>query len=162
MENEPFHPQDLKAKLILPTDDHKFLCWLILWIWCYGGEWTLSPPRSESKFSQLMTINFFVGLSCEFDVTVYPKIVDNFLNSRDMSAWQCIEIVRRICILITPGSQRINVEILCCCSFGIILWEMITRRKPYEDMSGFNAFRIMWAVHNGGWTIILCFICFST
>lgn len=35
-------------------------------------------------------------------------------------------------------------------SFGIILWEMITRRKPYEDMSGFNAFRIMWAVHNGG------------
>jgi len=34
-------------------------------------------------------------------------------------------------------------------SFGIILWEMVTRRKPYEDMSGFNAFRIMWAVHNG-------------
>ena len=34
-------------------------------------------------------------------------------------------------------------------SFGIILWEMITRRKPYEDMQGFNAFRIMWAVHNG-------------
>ena len=26
---------------------------------------------------------------------------------------------------------------------------MITRRKPYEDMQGFNAFRIMWAVHNG-------------
>lgn len=33
-------------------------------------------------------------------------------------------------------------------SFGIILWEVITRRKPFDEIGG-PAFRIMWAVHNG-------------
>jgi hypothetical protein len=33
-------------------------------------------------------------------------------------------------------------------SWGIILWEVLTRRKPFEDIGG-SAFRIMWAVHNG-------------
>ena len=34
-------------------------------------------------------------------------------------------------------------------SFGVILWEMITRRKPYDDMPRGNAFTVMWAVYNG-------------
>ncbi|XP_015756075.1 PREDICTED: mitogen-activated protein kinase kinase kinase 7-like [Acropora digitifera] len=34
-------------------------------------------------------------------------------------------------------------------SFGVILWEMITRRKPYDDMPRSNAFTVMWAVYNG-------------
>lgn len=46
-------------------------------------------------------------------------------------------------------------------SFGIILWEMISRCKPYEDMQGFNAFRIMWAVHNGWWNNQFLVLCFS-
>lgn len=33
-------------------------------------------------------------------------------------------------------------------SWGIILWEVITRRKPFDEIGG-PAFRIMWAVHNG-------------
>lgn len=33
-------------------------------------------------------------------------------------------------------------------SWGIILWEVLTRRKPFDDIGG-PAFRIMWAVHNG-------------
>lgn len=35
-------------------------------------------------------------------------------------------------------------------SWGIILWEVITRRKPFDEIGG-PAFRIMWAVHNGEW-----------
>lgn len=38
-------------------------------------------------------------------------------------------------------------------SWGIILWEVVTRRKPFDEIGG-PAFRIMWAVHNGeseGW-----------
>ena len=31
---------------------------------------------------------------------------------------------------------------------GIILWEVISRRKPFDDLGG-PAFRIMWAVHQG-------------
>nr|XP_054753594.1 mitogen-activated protein kinase kinase kinase 7-like [Lytechinus pictus] len=33
-------------------------------------------------------------------------------------------------------------------SWGVILWEVISRRKPFDDIGG-PAFRIMWAVHNG-------------
>lgn len=32
-------------------------------------------------------------------------------------------------------------------SWGIILWEVLSRRKPFEE--GGSAFRIMWAVHTG-------------
>ena len=37
-------------------------------------------------------------------------LVDYFLNSHHLSAGQCIKIVRRIYILITPGSQRVNTS----------------------------------------------------
>lgn len=33
-------------------------------------------------------------------------------------------------------------------SWGIILWEILSRRKPFDEIGG-PAFRIMWAVHNG-------------
>lgn len=40
-------------------------------------------------------------------------------------------------------------------SWGIILWEVITRRKPFDEIGG-PAFRIMWAVHNGELKIFYC------
>lgn len=33
-------------------------------------------------------------------------------------------------------------------SWGIILWEVMSRRKPFHD-SGATALRILWAVHKG-------------
>lgn len=39
-------------------------------------------------------------------------------------------------------------------SWGIIFWEVITRRKPFDEIGG-PAFRIMWAVHNGQISIAL-------
>ena len=33
-------------------------------------------------------------------------------------------------------------------SWGIILWEVITRHKPFDEIGG-SAFRVMWAVHSG-------------
>ena len=49
------------------------------------------------------------GYFWEFGVKsrLYP-LVDNFINSHYLSAWQCIRIVRRICMLVTPGSERVN------------------------------------------------------
>lgn len=33
-------------------------------------------------------------------------------------------------------------------SWGIILWEVLSRRKPFYHIGG-SAFSIMWAVHKG-------------
>lgn len=33
-------------------------------------------------------------------------------------------------------------------SWGIILWEVLSRQKPFSDI-GWSAYRIMWAVHIG-------------
>lgn len=33
-------------------------------------------------------------------------------------------------------------------SWGIILWECFSRKKPFDEVGG-PAFRIMWAVHSG-------------
>lgn len=39
-------------------------------------------------------------------------------------------------------------------SWGIILWECFSRKKPFDEIGG-PAFRIMWAVHSGMRTVIL-------
>lgn len=33
-------------------------------------------------------------------------------------------------------------------SWSIILWEVMTRKKPFDEIGG-SAFCIMWAVHRG-------------
>lgn len=48
-----------------------------------------------------------------------------------------------ICVTGSNYSEKCDVF-----SWGIILWEVITRRKPFDEIGG-PAFRIMWAVHNG-------------
>ncbi len=51
-----------------------------------------------------------------------------------------------MCMFVFAGS---NYSEKCdVFSWGIILWEVITRRKPFDEIGG-PAFRIMWAVHNG-------------
>ena len=56
-----------------------------------------------------MTIHFFVGYSREFGViSRHSPVVDNFLNSHYLSSLQSIKIVKRIYILITPGSERVK------------------------------------------------------
>nr|CAD7454527.1 unnamed protein product [Timema tahoe] len=45
------------------------------------------------------------------------------------------------------GSERYT-EKCDVFSWGIILWEVISRRKPFGEIGG-TAFRIMWAVHQG-------------
>lgn len=51
-----------------------------------------------------------------------------------------------ICFLyLSSGSQY--TEKCDVYSWGIILWEVLSRRKPFQE-SG-NAFRILWEVHKG-------------
>lgn len=60
------------------------------------------------------------------------------------SFWKDLSVAMGSSVL--PGS---NYSEKCdVFSWGIILWEVITRRKPFDEIGG-PAFRIMWAVHNG-------------
>ena len=42
-------------------------------------------------------------------------------------------------------------------SYGIVLWEMLTRKKPFDEI-GPPAFRIMWAVHSGMLIVFFFFV----
>ena len=32
-------------------------------------------------------------------------------------------------------------------SWGIVLWEVLSRRRPFQDVGG--PYRVLWAVHEG-------------
>lgn len=59
-------------------------------------------------------------------------------NNKGSAAWMAPEVFEG-----NSYSEKCDVF-----SWGIILWEVITRRRPFDEIGG-PAFRIMWAVHNG-------------
>ncbi|XP_070567614.1 mitogen-activated protein kinase kinase kinase 7-like isoform X1 [Ptychodera flava] len=59
-------------------------------------------------------------------------------NNKGSAAWMAPEVFEG-----SYYSEKCDVF-----SWGIILWEVISRRKPFDEIGG-PAFRIMWAVHNG-------------
>ncbi|CAG9112063.1 unnamed protein product [Plutella xylostella] len=58
-------------------------------------------------------------------------------NNKGSAAWMAPEVFEG-----SSYTEKCDVF-----SWGIILWEVLTRRKPFEE--GGSAFGIMWAVHNG-------------
>ncbi|XP_043466967.1 mitogen-activated protein kinase kinase kinase 7-like [Leptopilina heterotoma] len=59
-------------------------------------------------------------------------------NNKGSAAWMAPEVFE--------GSRY--TEKCDVFSWGIILWEVLSRRKPFDDIGG-SAYRIMWAVHIG-------------
>lgn len=59
-------------------------------------------------------------------------------NNKGSAAWMAPEVFEG-----EKYTEKCDVY-----SFGIILWQMISRRKPYDDIGG-PALRVMWAVHQG-------------
>ncbi|KAI3364297.1 hypothetical protein L3Q82_010818 [Scortum barcoo] len=77
---------------------------------------------------------------CDFGTAC--DIQTHMTNNKGSAAWMAPEVFE--------GKQQLR-ELSEKCdvfSWGIILWEVITRRKPFDEIGG-PAFRIMWAVHNG-------------
>ncbi|CAK9299063.1 unnamed protein product [Gordionus sp. m RMFG-2023] len=70
------------------------------------------------------------GTACDFHT--------HMTNNRGSAAWMAPEVFEGC-----NYSEKCDVF-----SWGIILWEVITRKKPFEEIGG-PTFRIMWAVHNG-------------
>nr|CAB3263630.1 Tak1/MAPKKK7 mitogen-activated protein kinase kinase kinase 7 [Phallusia mammillata] len=59
-------------------------------------------------------------------------------NNKGSAAWMAPEVFEGC-----QYSEKCDVF-----SWGIIIWEVLTRRKPFDELGG-PAFRIMWAVHTG-------------
>jgi mitogen-activated protein kinase kinase kinase 7 len=59
-------------------------------------------------------------------------------NNKGSAAWMAPEVFEG-----SNYSEKCDVF-----SWGIILWEVIARCKPFDEIGG-SAFRVMWAVHSG-------------
>ncbi|TNM94563.1 mitogen-activated protein kinase kinase kinase 7 isoform X2 [Takifugu flavidus] len=73
---------------------------------------------------------------CDFGTAC--DIQTHMTNNKGSAAWMAPEVFEG-----NNYSEKCDVF-----SWGIILWEVITRSKPFDEIGG-PAFRIMWAVHNG-------------
>ncbi|XP_077444076.1 mitogen-activated protein kinase kinase kinase 7 isoform X1 [Stigmatopora argus] len=73
---------------------------------------------------------------CDFGTAC--DIQTHMTNNKGSAAWMAPEVFEG-----SNYSEKCDVF-----SWGIILWEVVTRRKPFDEIGG-PAFRIMWAVHNG-------------
>uniref|UniRef100_A0A8C4VPA3 Mitogen-activated protein kinase kinase kinase 7 n=1 Tax=Gopherus evgoodei TaxID=1825980 RepID=A0A8C4VPA3_9SAUR len=91
---------------------------------------TLKPPNL------LLVAGGTVLKICDFGTAC--DIQTHMTNNKGSAAWMAPEVFEG-----SNYSEKCDVF-----SWGIILWEVITRRKPFDEIGG-PAFRIMWAVHNG-------------
>lgn len=73
---------------------------------------------------------------CDFGTAC--DIHTQMTNNKGSAAWMAPEVFEG-----EDYSEKCDVF-----SWGIILWEVLTRRKPFDEIGG-PAFRIMWAVHTG-------------
>lgn len=73
---------------------------------------------------------------CDFGTAC--DIQTHMTNNKGSAAWMAPEVFEG-----SNYSEKCDVF-----SWGIIIWEILTRRKPFDEIGG-PAFRIMWAVHNG-------------
>ncbi|XP_067123382.1 mitogen-activated protein kinase kinase kinase 7-like isoform X2 [Centruroides vittatus] len=73
---------------------------------------------------------------CDFGTACDQHTV--MTNNKGSAAWMAPEVFE-----CCSYSEKCDVF-----SWGIILWEVLTRRKPFDEIGG-PAFRLMWAVHIG-------------
>lgn len=73
---------------------------------------------------------------CDFGTACDKKTY--MTNNKGSAAWMAPEVFEG-----SNYTEKCDVF-----SWGIILWEVLSRKKPFDDIGG-SAFRIMWAVHTG-------------
>ncbi|XP_043281270.1 mitogen-activated protein kinase kinase kinase 7-like [Venturia canescens] len=90
----------------------------------------LKPPNLLLVFGGRTLKICDFGTAC--DLNTYMT------NNKGSAAWMAPEVFE--------GSRY--TEKCDVFSWGVILWEILSRRKPFDDIGG-SAYRIMWAVHIG-------------
>lgn len=90
----------------------------------------LKPPNLLLIYGgQMLKICDF-GTAC--DLNTYMT------NNKGSAAWMAPEVFEG-----NAYTEKCDIF-----SWGIILWEILSRKKPFDDIGG-SAFRILWAVHGG-------------
>ncbi|XP_028134200.1 mitogen-activated protein kinase kinase kinase 7 isoform X1 [Diabrotica virgifera virgifera] len=90
----------------------------------------LKPPN-------LLLINGGVNLKiCDFGTAADKNTY--MTNNKGSAAWMAPEVF-------TSSNYTEKCDVF---SWGIILWEVLSRKKPFYNQGG-SAFSIMWAVHKG-------------
>ncbi|XP_067951528.1 mitogen-activated protein kinase kinase kinase 7-like isoform X2 [Watersipora subatra] len=73
---------------------------------------------------------------CDFGTAADMKT--HMTNNKGSAAWMAPEVFEG-----NRYSEKCDVF-----SWGIVLWECLSRKKPFEEVGG-STYRIMWAVHEG-------------
>jgi len=81
----------------------------------------------------------------------YYVLLPELLGSKVELHNRCFNLI--IVIIGSNYSEKCDVF-----SWGIILWEVIARQKPFDEIGG-SAFRVMWAVHSGLFCACVLAIC---
>lgn len=91
----------------------------------------LKPPNL------LLVNNGTVLKICDFGTACFAHTI--MTNSKGSAAWMAPEVFEG-----SQYSEKCDVF-----SWGIILWEVLTRKKPFYNGEGASNFSIMWAIYNG-------------
>ena len=81
------------------------------WIGQRGNDHQLNPLTPKISLEILFTVLIQFLWCCfgEFgNGSAYNSLAYNILYSLHLSAWYCLDIVRRNSLLVTHGSQRVN------------------------------------------------------
>ena len=73
---------------------------------------------------------------CDFGSAIYKSA--HVISNKASAAWMAPEAFESGCY-----DEKCDVF-----SWGIILWEVLARQRPFSDISG-PAYCLMWAIHNG-------------
>ncbi|XP_059083816.1 serine/threonine-protein kinase phg2-like [Tigriopus californicus] len=91
----------------------------------------------DLKSPNLLLVNRGLTLKiCDFGTACDKQTI--MTNNKGSAAWMAPEVFEG-----NTYTEKCDIF-----SWGIILWEVLTRRLPFDEIGG-NDLRVLWAVHNG-------------
>jgi len=91
----------------------------------------------DLKSPNLLLVDRGLGLKiCDFGTACDKQTI--MTNNKGSAAWMAPEVFES-----NRYTEKCDIF-----SWGIILWEVLTRRLPFDEIGG-NDLRVLWAIHSG-------------